>query len=104
MTSREVSRCFQMLPGIQLDRHYSYRICGPARSALLSGRLAPHVLVKNVAVTASNPEDPISGYAGIPRNMTGMGEKVRQGGYRTHYTGTLGVRILDMLVEFQLHP
>ena len=78
------------LPGIALDRHYSYRICGPARSALLSGRLAPHVLVKNVAVTASNPEDPISGFAGIPRNMTGMGEKVRQGGYRTHYTGTLG--------------
>lgn len=73
--------------GIQLDRHYSYRICGPARSALLSGRLAPHVLVKNVAVTASNPDDPISGYAGIPRNMTGMGEKVRRGGYRTHYTG-----------------
>ena len=103
MTSREVSRGFPMLPGIQLDRHYSYRICGPARSALLSGRLAPHVLVKNVAVTASNPEDPISGYAGIPRNMTGMGEKLRQGGYRTHYTGTLGV-ILDMLVDVQLHP
>jgi arylsulfatase I/J len=53
--------------------------------------MAPHVLVKNVAVTASNPDDPISGYAGIPRNMTGMGEKVRQGGYRTHYTGKLGV-------------
>ena len=70
-----------------MDRHYSYRICGPARSALLSGRLAPHVLVKNVAVTASNPSDPVSGFAGIPRNMTGMGEKVRAGGYKTHYTG-----------------
>ncbi|CAK9083026.1 Arylsulfatase B (ASB) (N-acetylgalactosamine-4-sulfatase) (G4S) [Durusdinium trenchii] len=73
--------------GVVLDRHYSYRICGPARSALLSGRLAPHVLVKNVAVTASNPEDPVSGFAGIPRNMTGMGAKVRAGGYKTHYTG-----------------
>jgi len=73
--------------GVALERHYSYRICGPARAALLSGRLAPRVLVKNVAVTASNPEDPVSGFAGIPRNMTGMGEKVRAGGYRTHYTG-----------------
>mmetsp|Transcript_29342 Transcript_29342/g.68075 ORF Transcript_29342/g.68075 Transcript_29342/m.68075 type:complete len:689 (+) Transcript_29342:92-2158(+) len=73
--------------GIILDRHYSYRICGPARSALLSGRLAPHVLVKNVAVTASNRDDPVSGFAGIPRNMTGMGAKVKQGGYRTYYTG-----------------
>ena len=72
--------------GINLDRHYSYRICGPARASLLSGRLAPHVLVKNVAVTARNEEDPASGYAGIPRNMTGMGAKVRAGGYRTHYT------------------
>ena len=59
--------------GIVLDRHYSYRICGPARSALISGRLAPHVLVKNVAVTAQNRDDPVSGYAGIPRNMTGSG-------------------------------
>ncbi|CAE7803063.1 Arsb [Symbiodinium sp. CCMP2592] len=73
--------------GVVLDRHYSYRICGPARSALLSGRLAPHVLVKNVAVTAQNPEDPVSGFAGIPRNMTGMGAKVKAGGYKTFYTG-----------------
>ena len=57
--------------GINLDRHYAYRICGPARASLLSGRLATHVLVKNVAVTARNTEDPVSGYAGIPRNMTG---------------------------------
>ncbi|CAJ1426803.1 unnamed protein product [Effrenium voratum] len=73
--------------GVALDRHYAYRICGPARSALLSGRQAPHVLVKNVAVTAQNRADPVSGYAGIPRNMTGMGVKVKEGGYRTHYTG-----------------
>ena len=26
--------------GVALDRHYAYRICGPARSALLSGRQA----------------------------------------------------------------
>ena len=48
-----------------------------------SNRQAPHVLVKNVAVTAQNRADPVSGYAGIPRNMTGMGVKVKEGGYRT---------------------
>jgi len=73
--------------GIILDRHYSYRICGPSRSALLSGRLGPHVLAMNTAVTASNPKDPVSGFAGIPRNMTGMGAKVKAGGYKTYYTG-----------------
>jgi len=73
--------------GIILDRHYSYRICGPARAALLSGRLGTHVLVKNVAVTSQSALDPVSGYAGIPRNMTGLGEKVKAGGYRTHYIG-----------------
>mmetsp|Transcript_55934 Transcript_55934/g.142268 ORF Transcript_55934/g.142268 Transcript_55934/m.142268 type:complete len:542 (+) Transcript_55934:112-1737(+) len=73
--------------GIILDRHYSYRICGPSRSALLSGRLGAHVLAKNVAVTAQNKEDPVSGFAGIPRNMTGMGAKVKEGGYKTYYVG-----------------
>eukprot|EP00413_Alexandrium_margalefii_P010937 CAMPEP_0204530748 /NCGR_PEP_ID=MMETSP0661-20131031/10787_1 /ASSEMBLY_ACC=CAM_ASM_000606 /TAXON_ID=109239 /ORGANISM="Alexandrium margalefi, Strain AMGDE01CS-322" /LENGTH=677 /DNA_ID=CAMNT_0051536853 /DNA_START=48 /DNA_END=2081 /DNA_ORIENTATION=+ len=73
--------------GVILERHYSYRICGPSRSALLSGRLGSHVLAKNVAVTAQNKDDPVSGFAGIPRNMTGMGAKVREGGYRTHYVG-----------------
>jgi len=73
--------------GIILDRHYSYRICGPSRSALISGRLGAHVLAKNVAVTAQNKADPVSGFAGIPRNMTGMGSKVKEGGYKTHYVG-----------------
>eukprot|EP00931_Biecheleriopsis_adriatica_P077520 TRINITY_DN51070_c0_g1_i1.p1 TRINITY_DN51070_c0_g1~~TRINITY_DN51070_c0_g1_i1.p1 ORF type:complete len:701 (-),score=165.81 TRINITY_DN51070_c0_g1_i1:69-2171(-) len=73
--------------GIALERHYSYRICGPSRSSLLSGRLGAHVLAKNVAVTAQNKEDPVSGFAGIPRNMTGMGAKVKAGGYKTHYVG-----------------
>eukprot|EP00928_Gymnodinium_smaydae_P005003 TRINITY_DN1171_c0_g4_i1.p1 TRINITY_DN1171_c0_g4~~TRINITY_DN1171_c0_g4_i1.p1 ORF type:complete len:696 (-),score=92.99 TRINITY_DN1171_c0_g4_i1:159-2246(-) len=73
--------------GIVLDRHYSYRICGPARAALLSGRLGPHVLNKNVAVTAINKDDPVSGFSGIPRNMTGLGMKMKAGGYKTYYTG-----------------
>eukprot|EP00441_Pelagodinium_beii_P033851 CAMPEP_0197639640 /NCGR_PEP_ID=MMETSP1338-20131121/14202_1 /TAXON_ID=43686 ORGANISM="Pelagodinium beii, Strain RCC1491" /NCGR_SAMPLE_ID=MMETSP1338 /ASSEMBLY_ACC=CAM_ASM_000754 /LENGTH=679 /DNA_ID=CAMNT_0043212397 /DNA_START=62 /DNA_END=2101 /DNA_ORIENTATION=- len=73
--------------GIILDRHYAYRICGPARSSLLSGRLGSHVLAKNVAVTAQNKKDPVSGFAGIPRNITGMGTKVKEGGYKTYYVG-----------------
>jgi arylsulfatase I/J len=36
---------------------------------------------------AHNPEDPVGGFAGIPRNMTGLGEVMRQGGYRTHFVG-----------------
>lgn len=36
---------------------------------------------------AVNPKDPVKGFAGIPRNMTGIAEKMRKGGYRTHATG-----------------
>jgi len=31
--------------------------------------------------------DPDSGFSGIPRNMTGLAEKMRAGGYRAHMTG-----------------
>ena len=48
----------------------AYKICGPSRASLLSGRLAVHVNNVNKAPTSFNPKDPISGYAGIPRNMT----------------------------------
>ena len=34
-----------------------------------------------------NPEDPVSGYAGIPRNMTGIASVMKKGGYRTHMVG-----------------
>ena len=53
-----------------MDRHYAYSICGPARASLLSGRLAPHVLVKKVAVTARNEEDPVSGYWFLVKEFT----------------------------------
>ena len=61
--------------GVLLDRHYAYRICGPSRSSLQSGRLAVHVNTQNSAPQLYNPGDPVSGYAGIPRNMTGNGGK-----------------------------
>ena len=78
-------------------RHYTYKICSPTRSSIQSGRLAAagpqrtklerydhhirleqafalvqvHVNPVNSAVTSRNYNDPVSGYAGIPRNMTG---------------------------------
>mmetsp|Transcript_32284 Transcript_32284/g.89174 ORF Transcript_32284/g.89174 Transcript_32284/m.89174 type:complete len:715 (+) Transcript_32284:50-2194(+) len=73
--------------GILLDRHYAFRICAPSRSSLQSGRLAVHVNILNVGVTYMNKDDPISGFAGVPRNMTGMAEKLQALGYRTHMVG-----------------
>jgi len=73
--------------GVVLDRAYSFRICSPGRSSLMSGRLAMHVNWKNTGFTHYNPKDPVSGSAGIPRNMTGMAAKLKQAGYKTHMVG-----------------
>lgn len=73
--------------GVLLDRHYTYKICSPTRSSIQSGRLAVHVNPINSAVTSQNYDDPVSGYAGIPRNMTGIAEKLRDAGYRNHLVG-----------------
>jgi arylsulfatase B len=42
---------------------------------------------KNVDPEVLNPADPVSGYAGIPVNMTGIAEKMQLAGYRTYATG-----------------
>ena len=47
-------------------------------------RLPVHVNLVNHDPSISNPKDPISGWAGIPRNMTGMAALLKKGGYRTH--------------------
>jgi len=73
--------------GVLLDRHYAYKICSPSRSSLQSGRLAVHVNIANTGVTVANASDPESGAAGIPRSMTGLAKKLRDGGYRTHMVG-----------------
>ena len=52
--------------GIELERHYSFRICSPARCALQTGRHPLRVNAENTGVTAWNPDDPVSGYAGVP--------------------------------------
>lgn len=73
--------------GIELDRAYSFQFCSPTRSSLQSGRYPMHVNDKNADVTIHNPRDPISGFAGIPRNMTGIAAKMKLAGYRTHQIG-----------------
>ena len=35
----------------------------------------------------NNSNDPVSGYAGIPRNMTGIATKMKEAGYATHMVG-----------------
>ena len=73
--------------GIELDQHYAYKFCSPSRCSLLSGRLPMHVNIVNADPTTCNPDDPVSGFAGIPRNMTSIAEKLRSAGYMTHQVG-----------------
>ncbi|GAB5355832.1 hypothetical protein AAMO2058_000238900 [Amorphochlora amoebiformis] len=73
--------------GIELDRHYVYKYCSPTRSAIQSGRNPIHVNVVNEEPTRYNPNDPVSGFAAIPRNMTGIAAKMAAGGYSTHMFG-----------------
>merc|ERR1719454_800197 len=58
--------------GVELDRHYVYKYCSPTRSAVQSGRNPIHVNALNLSPDVHNPDDPVSGYAAVPRNMTGM--------------------------------
>jgi hypothetical protein len=57
------------------------------RSCLQSGRLPVHVNVLNIGPETWNPSDPVSGFAAIPRNMTGMATKLKSAGYSTHQVG-----------------
>jgi len=73
--------------GVELDRFYTFNQCGPSRSALLSGRNAMHVNYQNNGAMSWNPENKVSGYGGVPPNMTLMGTKMKEAGYNTAYTG-----------------
>jgi len=73
--------------GIELDQAYSFKFCSPTRSSLQSGRLPVHVNMVNAAPDVWNPDDPVSGFAAIPRNMTGIASKLKEAGYATHQVG-----------------
>lgn len=62
--------------GLLLDRQYVHPMCTPTRSSLQTGRLPVHVQLK-----LANPCNP---HAGIPRNMTGIAQKMKMAGYATH--------------------
>ena len=82
--------------GIKLNRYYSFRECGPSRAALQSGRHPIHVAYKNTQPETYNPDDPVSGFQGIPRNMTCMGNLLKEAGYRTVATGKWDVGMATM--------
>jgi hypothetical protein len=73
--------------GIELDRAYVYKYCSPTRSALQSGRNPYHVNPLNAEPNIANHSDPVSGFAAIPRNMTGIATKLSAAGYLTHSFG-----------------
>lgn len=66
---------------------HSYKFCSPTRSSLQSGRLPVHVNTENAPPDVWNPDDPVSGFAAIPRNMTGIAAKLKSAGYQTHQVG-----------------
>ena len=72
--------------GLELDHNYVYRYCSPSHSSLMTGRLPIHVNDLNNVATY-NPDDPLTGYAGIPPKMTGIAEKLKSASYETHMVG-----------------
>ena len=65
--------------GVTLERLYTYEMCSPSRSSLLSGRLPQHVNIHNDEQTKPG--------AGIPAAMATIPSKLREMGYRTHQIG-----------------
>ena len=73
--------------GLELNQHYVFKVCSPSRSSLMSGRLPIHVNDQNIEPDYYNPNDPVSGFSAIPRNMTGIATKMSMAGYATHQVG-----------------
>ena len=73
--------------GVELDSYYVHKYCSPSRSAYQSGRLPMHVNVLNDDMSIYNIRDPVSGFAGMARNFTGLATKLKTAGYATHMAG-----------------
>lgn len=65
--------------GVELRRHYVHYYCTPSRASLQSGRLPVHLLL-----TLPGPCDR---NGAIPREMTGLAERLKYAGYATHHVG-----------------
>jgi arylsulfatase I/J len=73
--------------GIKLDRHYTYTVCSPTRSALLTGRNPIHVNPLLVQFH-HNENNTVSGYSGVPLGMTMISSRLKEEAkYRTYHTG-----------------
>ena len=77
--------------GVLLNRLYAHKFCGPSRAAIQSGRLPIHVTVLDDNLADHNPKDPIGGFQGIPRNITGVAQKLKGAGYATHMVGKFAI-------------
>ena len=73
--------------GVKLDRFYVFSCCSPSRASVLSGRLPPHVETWLTDPSISNANDTESGWAGIPRSMTGLAAVLRRANYSTAAVG-----------------
>ena len=73
--------------GIELTRAYAWGLCAPSRAAMQSGRHPLHVNVENVDVMNYNPDDPVSGYQGIPLGMVTLPQLLAPAGYRSYFYG-----------------
>ena len=73
--------------GLELNHHYVYNVCSPTRCSAMTGRYPIHVYDMNDNPFHYNPNDPISGFSQIPRNMTLIAEKLRDAGYAPHVVG-----------------
>jgi len=65
--------------GVEMNRHYVHMTCTPSRAAFQSGRLPAHVLMDLAGPCDKN--------GAIPRNMTGIAQVLKRGGYETHQIG-----------------
>lgn len=72
--------------GVLLERHYAYHMCGPTRSATMTGRLPFHNNQENV--------NDINATEGADLRMTMLPAKLKQAGYATSMIGKshLGAR------------